>query len=588
MKLHLFLEYYKKNTTEEETLIRVPLSSLVTICALKQAKCLENFSSTNFSINFIETTSEDEETEFFIKAEPHYSFSDTLSNSEISCCVFPCVWNKPQNLFVTGLCSVLRTLIFHFSPLPELLGYQGNCLNAPAEVSTWTKFCEIDLPKATTKFLNPSYQDEEIPRQIAQFEVHLGQPVKIHNIRKRMQEDGFVPSSESLSKNVEAKEEDPIYEYARTQHLYAEGPDLLLSDVILYPHFYLISEFCDKGSFKALCPKSYAWFQRVSQSGSQSSCKEVIALPCPPTVSKMNLKLKWPKEEVPNYSLYKSDPKRVNPSARIFTRQPDIDRAMEAISEATSIEVLEAEPLEPEKFIKIDWNALPQLVHPLGGELPMKRLEKKCQQLENLAAAVMSIYQPGDVIVDFCSGGGHLAILLAYLLPDATVFLVENKEQSLKRAIKRVQGLGMTNCRFYQGNMDYFQGNFDIGVSLHACGVATDLVLQACIRNQASFVSCPCCYGSVQANHMLSYPRSQVFCKEPISFKDYLVLGHTADQTHGTNDKDAQGRRAMNIIDTDRLVMARETGLYAKVSLKRLFPASCTPKNNLIIGQRRI
>ena len=46
MKLHLFLEYYKKNTTEEEeTLIRVPLSSLVTICALKQAKCLENFST---------------------------------------------------------------------------------------------------------------------------------------------------------------------------------------------------------------------------------------------------------------------------------------------------------------------------------------------------------------------------------------------------------------------------------------------------------------------------------------------------------------------------------------------------------------
>lgn len=117
------------------------------------------------------------------------------------------------------------------------------------------------------------------------------------------------------------------------------GPDLLLSDVILYPHFYLISEFCDKGSFKALCPKSYAWFQRVSSQESQPSCKEVIALPCPPTVSKMNLKLKWPKEEVPNYSLYKSDPKRVNPSARIFTRQPDIDRAMEAISEAASIEV---------------------------------------------------------------------------------------------------------------------------------------------------------------------------------------------------------------------------------------------------------
>ena len=46
----------------------------------------------------------------------------------------------------------------------------------------------------------------------------------------------------------------------------------------------------------------------------------------------------------------------------------------------------------------MDWNALPELVHPLGGELPLKRLEKKCQQLENLAAAVLSIYQKGDII----------------------------------------------------------------------------------------------------------------------------------------------------------------------------------------------
>ena len=59
---------------------------------------------------------------------------------------------------------------------------------------------------------------------------------------------------------------------------------------------------------------------------------------------------------------------------------------------------MEAESLEPDNLVIIDWNALPQLVHPLGGELPIKRLEKKCQQLENLAAAVMSIYQKGDVI----------------------------------------------------------------------------------------------------------------------------------------------------------------------------------------------
>lgn len=182
--------------------------------------------------------------------------------------------------------------------------------------------------------------------------------------------------------------------------------------------------------------------------------------------------------------------------------------------------VLEAVPYDFTH--KIDWDSLPELVHPLGGELPQDRLEKKCQQLENLASAVLSIAQPGQVLVDFCSGGGHLAILLAYLLPQVTVYLVENKQQSLLRAIKRVQALGLENCRFYQGNMDYFQGRFDIGVSLHACGVATDLVIQSCIRNRASFVSCPCCYGSVQANHMLGYPRSRAF--QDIAFKVRKII----------------------------------------------------------------
>ena len=30
---------------------------------------------------------------------------------------------------------------------------------------------------------------------------------------------------------------------------------------------------------------------------------------------------------------------------------------------------------------------------------------RKCEQLENLATAVESLAKPGDVIVDFCSGG---------------------------------------------------------------------------------------------------------------------------------------------------------------------------------------
>ena len=92
-----------------------------------------------------------------------------------------------------------------------------------------------------------------------------------------------------------------------------------------------------------------------------------------------------------------------------------------------SFQVLQAMPFDYTSA-KIDWNALPELVHPLGGQLPPERLDKKCQQLENLTAAVKAMARPGQVIVDFCSGGGHLAIVLAYLLPEAIVYLVENKQ----------------------------------------------------------------------------------------------------------------------------------------------------------------
>ncbi len=55
--------------------------------------------------------------------------------------------------------------------------------------------------------------------------------------------------------------------------------------------------------------------------------------------------------------------------------------------------------------LTLDWTSMPRQVHPATGGLPVTRVERKCQQLENLATAVCSIAKPGDTIVDFCSGG---------------------------------------------------------------------------------------------------------------------------------------------------------------------------------------
>ena len=51
----------------------------------------------------------------------------------------------------------------------------------------------------------------------------------------------------------------------------------------------------------------------------------------------------------------------------------------------------------------------------------------------------------------FLFAGGHLAILLAHLLPNSTFILVENKAESLQRAIERTKKLHLTNCQFFQG-----------------------------------------------------------------------------------------------------------------------------------------
>lgn len=44
-------------------------------------------------------------------------------------------------------------------------------------------------------------------------------------------------------------------------------------------------------------------------------------------------------------------------------------------------------------------------------------------------------------------------------------------------------------------------------VALHACGVATDMVIEHCLKTRASFVTCPCCYGFIQNTSKFSFPK---------------------------------------------------------------------------------
>ena len=56
-----------------------------------------------------------------------------------------------------------------------------------------------------------------------------------------------------------------------------------------------------------------------------------------------------------------------------------------------------------------------------SGELNEGRSQRKREQIENMISSILPLIKPKDRIVEFCAGGGHLGIVLAYLFPDCQV-----------------------------------------------------------------------------------------------------------------------------------------------------------------------
>ena len=163
------------------------------------------------------------------------------------------------------------------------------------------------------------------------------------------------------------------------------------------------------------------------------------------------------------------------------------------------------------------------------------------------------------------------------------MILVENKEESVHRATKRIACSGANNITVVQCNLGRFHAPFNTGICLHGCGVATDLVLAKCVTASASFVVSPCCYGAVRNVHSVTYPRSDVFHTADMEYPEYLAIGHAADQTEATIAKSSQGRTCMTVVDSDRCHLAKQFGYTTQLCV--MTPPTCSPKNHVLIGQ---
>ncbi|XP_021101125.1 glutathione S-transferase C-terminal domain-containing protein isoform X2 [Heterocephalus glaber] len=469
-------------------------------------------------------------------------------------CCLPAVVEQPDNFCRAGLAVVLRHIIQKVhetdpskKELLELLGFKKTCLKACAEVSQWTRLCELTIPLAIENFLRESLgQTPAIPVEILELEKKLSEPVRVHNDDKlrrqklKQQTRGQGKSqvrppeaseeSDSASQSLELKvafskltvQEGPAAtnrepshirkakatELPPLEHVFAEGLFFTLADIVLLPcihHFLVI--ICKKFSEKLTeFPLLASWYQRIQEvprvKTAASKCGiHFVQLPelssspnehCPHLIEA-------PGGEEQNDPLFTGGPR------------PTMTKLMEK-----GIEVMFSP--HPCPTWTLDWNGLPAAVSPKEGRMSSDRALRKQQQLNNLVYVVINQAKPGDRIVDFCSGGGHVGIVLAHMLPSCQVILIENKELSLIRAKKRSDELGLSNIWFIQANMEYFAGMFNIGVALHACGVATDMVIEHCIKTRASFVTCPCCYGFIQNTSKFNFPKSEQF-KKTLSYK---------------------------------------------------------------------
>lgn len=556
----------------------------------------------NIRINFVVTGKELPSSmrvrnqELKYKIVPQSMFDESIA----SACDFPSLISE-EDIIVAGLCGVCRNIVkFSDDKFVHLLGFKTSCLNAPSEASVWTKFCELDVVDCAKQVIEALTDegncDDEftLPDELPRFEKHMAQPIRMHNIYKlartlAKEKTSSANGTPTKTKSVHITSSVPINDL-NLEHTYAEGQQLSIADVVIFPSLWLIWKLVAESAPEALenlLPLTHKWLTTIQSEENErfSKCLNDLEpntsrkLWASPTTLLIN--------EVKNCSLYKCDPKRYNASQRIFTKQHNVEQSLEKVNKL-GLEI-SSHPSEEGALAgeRLDWSELPFEALPEGGELPQRRLQRKKDQLESLAREVIRIARPGDRIVDFCSGTGHLGIILAYKLPQCTIYLLENKEESLIRARSRVQKLRLANVRFFQCNLDYFIGKFEIGASLHACGVATDIVLMHCLGRRARFVCCPCCYGGCHQMPHISYPRSERFRAANITNLDYMNIAHCADQAHDLDkssniEKSYQGQLCMDIVDTDRKLHAEECGY--QVRLRRLHPEDCTPKNRLLVG----
>lgn len=247
----------------------------------------------------------------------------------------------------------------------------------------------------------------------------------------------------------------------------------------------------------------------------------------------------------------------------------------------------------------VSWTTLSPHLHPLGAGVPQARAERKCWQIDSLCALTCLLAKERNChIVDFAGGTGPLGLPLAAMVPGVRVTIVDIKRRSLDIAKQRATAAGLDNVDFFEGDIRAFTEPFDIGVALHACGDASDLVIERCVEANARWVVCPCCTGKLSESRTnvfrfavtgdnasrISYPRSAAVAKV-LAAEAYDFLACAADVSDAhllAGDRGCLRRLCKSYLEMDRQEWAREHGYACHVT--RMARTEASPKADILYG----
>lgn len=182
---------------------------------------------------------------------------------------------------------------------------------------------------------------------------------------------------------------------------------------------------------------------------------------------------------------------------------------------------------EKSRILKGDEIFLRELGVSDGNGRVKDKMQAKFRQInrfcEYISEAVNRLAPKGQICVaDLCCGKSYLSFAAYHTLSnvfglDTTMYCVDLKKSVIEHCADVAARCSYSGMKFYCGDINEFtpENKPDMVISLHACDIATDIVLECAIRNGAKVIlSTPCCHHEL--NEKLNSPELSFIGSRPL------------------------------------------------------------------------